>query len=213
MKLTAWVKHYVVMAGLGTALLSAGCAMMEPKAERYVPPPIGATWTQSVKSTGSFGSGNGTYIVTLGERVWNGARMISMDSPAGSLLINDQGAFVAFVVGGKPVRSWDPPHNLDWPLIVGKKSVHAHRFTNHVAGSTEPYEASDTVEAYEDVTVGAGTFKAFRIRSVENNGFENLTWFSPELGIPVKQSRKRGITSPAGPGTQDMEVVSQSIRK
>ena len=38
-----------------TALV-AGCASAPPKAERYVAPPIGASWKVQVSSTGSFGN-------------------------------------------------------------------------------------------------------------------------------------------------------------
>lgn len=35
-----------------------GCASMAPRAEKYVPPPIGATWVTARHDTGSYGSGN-----------------------------------------------------------------------------------------------------------------------------------------------------------
>ena len=36
------------------------------------------------------------------------------------------------------------------------------------------------VEAYEDVTVPAGTFKAWRIVFTDNFGFKQTTWSLPE---------------------------------
>ena len=203
---------YVVLLPL-TALLFGGCAMTPIAAVSYVPPPIGASWTQSITSTGSFGSGTSTNVFTRGERIWDGKSRISFDSKAGSILLNEQYSTVAFVAGDKPVLSWEPPHGWDWPLIAGKMWAHSHNFHNHTKGSIDPYVATDTIEEYEEVTVPAGTFKTFRIRSVEDNGYHSVTWFSPELGIAVKQSRARSQASPNGPGTMDMEIVSQTIRK
>ena len=69
------------------------------------------------------------------------------------------------------------------------------------------------VEAYEDVTVPAGTFKAFKVRTTDTMGNDNVVWFSPELGIFVKQNNRRTAQHAQGPGTRDIELVSQSIRR
>ena len=37
------LKLKMASAGLAVALVSGGCAMMAPKAERYVAPPLGST--------------------------------------------------------------------------------------------------------------------------------------------------------------------------
>jgi hypothetical protein len=207
------IRRRLAIIGALAALLGSGCATVPPTAAQFVHPPIGTTWTQSITSTGSFGSGTTRVTITRGERAWNGARLVSLDSAQGSLLMTERGALVAYVAGDKPVRSWDPPHTWNWPLEVGKRSVHGHRFHDYVKGVVEPYVASDTVEAYEDVTVPAGTFKAFRIRSEEDNGFHSVTWFVPTLGFHVKQRRVRSAASHNGPGTQEMEVVALSVAK
>lgn len=59
----------------------------------------------------------------------------------------------------------------------------------------------------------AGTFKAFKVGCSYTYGSEEISWLSPELGIWVKQSLKRVASSPFGDGTQEMELVSQTIRK
>ena len=59
----------------------------------------------------------------------------------------------------------------------------------------------------------AGTFKAFKIAYSDTTGTEDTSWFSFELGIWVKQSIKRAANSPIGAGTQEAELVSQTIRK
>ena len=40
---------------------------------------------------------------------------------------------------------------------------------------------SHKVEAYEDVTTPAGTFKVFRIRADDGGPYKSVTWWSPEI--------------------------------
>ena len=46
-----------VVVGLGTALAAGGCAVLEPSASSYKPPPPGSTFTRVEDNTGSFGKG------------------------------------------------------------------------------------------------------------------------------------------------------------
>jgi len=62
-------------------------------------------------------------------------------------------------------------------------------------------------------SVPAGTFKAFRVRSTDTLGNDNVVWFAPQLGIFVKQNLRRTDQSAQGAGTRDIELVSQTIRK
>lgn len=66
--------------------------------------------------------------------------------------------------GGQEAPAHDvlPARRLDFPLRVGKKWVQEGTFPQVTGGQSE-YEFSFEVEAYEEVTVPAGTFKAFRI--------------------------------------------------
>jgi hypothetical protein len=75
-----------------------------------------------------------------------------------------------------------------------------------------PFDATYKIEAYEDVTVPAGTFKAFKI-SFSSMGSQDLYWFVPEFGIFAKQSLRRTDKSGYGPGTREVELVFQSIKK
>jgi hypothetical protein len=42
---------------------------------------------------------------------------------------------------------------------------------------------------------------------------EELTWWSPDLGIVVKHWRRRLVNSPWGPGMRETELVSFEIKK
>ena len=67
------------------------------------------------------------------------------------------------------------------------------------------------VEAYEEVTVPAGTFKTFRIRRTSPDD-RYVTWYEPILGLEVKRDWKRFATHPAGSGTHQMQMLSYNIK-
>lgn len=205
----------IASVGLVAALLSTGCAMFEPRAERYVPPSMGSTWVATRRDTGSYGSGNaqipGRY---LGQQMWEGKQFNGFEGPEGTTLADPVTAkFVAVVKGSAPLITWDPPVGWNWPLEVGKMWTNSTRLTNHVTKQTIAFDYTQKVEAYEDVSVPAGTFKAFRVSTVNTIGDENVQWFSPELGIFVKTNLRRTAKHRQGAGTRETEIVSQSIRK
>jgi hypothetical protein len=128
--------------------------------------------------------------------------------PRAERYVAPNGSWQGMYSGGKPVITWDPPLNWDWPLEVGRSWTREQRMTIHAANRTIPYVLTQTVEAYEDVTVPAGTFKAFKVSTVTSLGDENLIWFSPELGIFVKQSLKRTGQHAQGPGTREIQLLA-----
>jgi len=203
----------IASAALATTLVAGGCAMMAPRAKHYVPPPVGSSWVNAEHTTGSYGSGNAQVSVTRGERMWQGQQLVTYDTSQSTLLSRQDGRWIGMYKGDEPLITWDPPLIWDWPLEVGKTWTHSHRITIHAAKRTIPYEVTQKVEAYEDVTVPAGTFKVFRLSSSSTLGEENTIWFNPELGIFVKQSYRRLANNAQGPGTRDVELVSQTIRR
>jgi len=213
METTFNLKLQAAGAALAVALLSGGCAMFEPRAERYVPPPAGATWVSSRRDTGSYGTANVQLPNKfLGEQTRQGQKVIAFESPESTLLLKPEGAFISQVKGDTPLISWNPPATFQWPLEVGKSWKRSYTVTIHAAKQNIPVQDTQTVEAYEDVTMPAGTFKAFRVRTIDNAGNDNVQWFSPELGIFIKQSLKRTANHQQGPGTREIELVSQKIR-
>ncbi len=207
------LKLQVASAGLAVALASSGCAVMAPKAERYVAPPLGATFVTARRDTGSYGSASVQVAWKRGERMWQGKQVITLETLELTTLVNSDFALVAQVRGDTPVVTWDPPAGFDFPLEVGKTWTKKFRVTIHATKQTIPVEESGKVEASEDVTVPAGTFKAFKVSTSTTLGTENIYWFSPELGIPVKQNLRRTAKFPSGAGTRETELVSQTIKK
>ena len=193
-------------------LLVGGCAMMQPKVEGYVAPPVGSSWTQSNRNTGSYGP-SGTSQIARAERTWEGKPVIAFIGARGAFLMDPEGGDVAFVgQDDKPLLRWEPHQNWDWPLQVGKTFTRDYRLIVG-ADRTIPYTRTCAVKSVEDVSVPAGTFKAWKVECSNTLGVEDSLWFSPELGIFVKSSSKRSAANPFGAGTQEMELVSQTVKK
>jgi hypothetical protein len=202
------LKSRWLVAGVGLGLLIGGCALLEPKAERYVPPPLGTAWVNARHDTGSYGSGSTQVPGSRGERMWQGHGVVTFETTGGTLVAEPDGSWLGIYNGDKPVMTWDPPLNWEWPLEVGKSWTREQRMTIHAANRTIPYVLTQKVESFEDVAVPAGTFKTFKVSTVTSLGDENLVWFSPDLGIFVKQSLRRTAKNPQGPGTREFELVS-----
>jgi hypothetical protein len=213
MKFMVNFKLGIASACIGFVVASGGCALFEPKYERYVAPPQGSKWVSARRDTGSYGSGSVQIESTMGEQMWQGRKLNAYQNRELTLLAHADGSWVAQVKGDTPLFSWDPPVSWQYPLEVGKTGTLRFTLTIHAAKRKIPVESTYTVEAYEEVTVPAGTFKAFRVRTVDNGGNENVNWISPELGLFVKSNLRRTAKHPQGPGTREIELVSQTIRK
>lgn len=162
-------------------------------------------------NTGSFGSSDrATLPVRLSEATVEGCTLLRYDNPAGIVLQADGAAvFATLDAAGRPAMRYEPPLGYDWPLVVGKRWVQHIQLT--VGANTRvPMKATWTVEAYEDVTVPAGTFKAWRVVMTDNFGFKQTTWSVPEqLGVYARRVSERPATHPqGGAGTQVLELLS-----
>lgn len=98
-------------------------------------------------------------------------------------------------------KSWE--HTLDMPSAGGPTARYANRFT---------------VEAYELVTVPAGTFKAFRIRHDQENltvgrRFTGTSWWSPDVRwfVRINTMREYGM-GPGEVGGRDLELESYTLK-
>ena len=183
-------KRNAATMGLCAAVLSGGCTVMEPRAERASPPAAGSTW--------------------------EGAKVVTYSNSLGmtTMATLDDGSWIAIVGrNGKPLLSFDPPLGWQYPIMVGKTWTTSHKMTAHATGKTTAFESSCKVEDHGDVTVPAGTFKAFKLACTTTIGNVDTFWFSADHGIFVKTSLRRTEKSPFGPGTQEAELVSQAIRK
>ena len=208
------MKLQIAGAGLALAMVSAGCAMMEPRAEHYVRAPLGSTFTYAYRNSGSYGSASGQMTTRATERMWEGKQIAASESPRGVTLMNSEGAWIAQLApDGKLARSFNPPIGFDFPLVVGKTTTKSYQVTAYPANKTTSFDTTWKVEAYEDVTVQAGTFKVFKITYSDTVGQENTYWFNPEIGSWPKAIFAHTAKFPAGPGESEVELVSYTIAK
>jgi hypothetical protein len=198
-------------AGLVIILASAGCSIA-PKADRPLFAPAGSTWVVERHDTGSFGNGvSRVSVKALGRQTWQGRPVIAIEGPTGTTLLDpDTANWVASVRGATPLATFDPPLGYVWPIAVGKTWTRNTRVTS--PQGVRDLRSTFSVEAHEEVTVPAGTFKVFRIRYADQD-HENVHWWDPEFGLRVKTKDQRYRSHPAGLGTRDSEMISLTIAK
>lgn len=201
----------------GAAMLVA-CAASNAPAQRLDPlPPLrpGSVWVNKVQNSGSFGSGEGEIQSVLVEKSWDGRQFLGVQTPEGTLLIHPANGHWVGLMGadGQIAVVWDPPLHWDYPVEVGKSWTRNFQLKFPAQGRSVPVEARQTVEAYEDVTVPAGTFKTYRFRWTDNTGTSNTDWFSPDIQLLVKRIQERSAQHPQGPGRRETMLKSHNVLK
>jgi hypothetical protein len=175
----------------------------------------GSSWTVNYRATGSFGSvSDQRTAVVLPNRIWQGRAVRAIEGKNFTTLSDPAtGAWIAQVRGTSPIISWDPALGYEWPMTVGKTWKSKHRVMVHATKQTIDIESRWMVESYGDVTVPAGTFKAFKVTYSDNIGNEVVNWWSPQVQGNAKTRTVRTSKHRAGAGTIDTELVSYSPRK
>lgn len=204
-------RRLVLVAALAAALLAAGCATPPPQVDSYTPPPLGSTWAYRVTESGSYGTGNRQLVLRMGEATWEGRKVLSFQNPNQHMLQDERLALLAILSpAGELQMRYDPPIGWQWPLVVGKSWSQDHVLTLVAAGGRRiPFKADWTVQAYEDVMVPAGTFKAWRLVYQDSFSETQTIWFVPgTMGIFVKRLYERPASFPqGGAGTRLLELV------
>lgn len=190
------------------ALVLAGCASAPPVAHRYVPPAVGSTVEYRVTNTGSFGSGTSLLTMKVSETTYEGRLLRRYETPGSVTLQSASAGTVAlFNPAGQPLMRYNPPLDFNFPLVVGKTWTGDHELTVG-ASNKMPMKTSWKVESYEDVTVPAGTFQAWRVVMTDNFGFRQTNWSVPEtMGMFAKRISERPQGHPQGAGTQVLEMT------
>jgi hypothetical protein len=187
-----------------------------PTVERWSQPPVGSSWVTAVKTSGSYGSAASRSTITfLGELDFQGKKYLAYSLDTDDVSYYDRsGRLVGRTVKGALKETNDPGfQSFAWPVHVGKSWVHSFRFTDHAAGRTfDNVQFWSKVEAYENVTTPAGTFKTFRIVH-DNSSVQFTNWWSPEVALIVKSRGERKASYFAGAGTRETELVSYDIKK
>lgn len=187
---------------------------------QWVAAPEGSVFVYHRQSTGSYGVYDGPVSWTVGRRDWNGQPLTSWASTThGAQLLDPKthGVVVQLNRKGDPSYTYDPPIALDWPLAVGKSWTSVHQMTIHT--QTAPYAPAGSspltmqfkVEALEDVTVPAGTFKAYKVVQTTSFGEVDQVWSAPAQGIAtVKRIADRPASHPLGAGHLEALLTSRA---
>lgn len=194
------------------AALLSSCAVMGPQQDQWQPAPVGATWESTQRNTGSFGNREVQVKATRGASTWKGAPVVSIALASGGTILQrpQDGNWIALLDrNGQPAVTFDPPVGPQYPLKVGRSWSAKHRMTVLASGQATEFESSCNVEAFEKVTVRAGTFDAFKVRCRNSLGAEDTYWLSPGVHPFIKRTEQRSASHPAGPGTQESELVAR----
>jgi len=201
------------VAALGMSSFIAGCALMEPTAERYTPPPVGTTYERDIRASGSYGKSYREMSTYLGARNVMGRTLYAHQRSNGqTTMLDDGGDWVGQFKGDSPIFTFEPSLGVGYPMKVGKTMSKDVRVTVHAQKRVVPFTSTWKVEAYEEVTVAAGTFKTFRVTYQDTQGTTGTSWINPDTGIFVKWSNRRTEKHPMGPGTQEAELLSLKIK-
>lgn len=208
-----------IAAGAASMVLASGCSTAPPVAERFAAAPAGTVSTYFRRSSGSFGTVEGPVSWTRVDREWQGKPVYAAVSPQAGTTLHDPassnfGMLARLNLGGEPVASFDPPVGYRYPMQVGNEWIAKHAMTIYPSREVHPYELSYKVEAYEPITVPAGTFNTYRILITDNFGQVDRYWISPETGLPtIKRTQMRPATHPQGAGKLEGELISLTVPK
>lgn len=199
----------------GTALFLSGCASTPPVAEKFVSVAYGTQLEYHRKSSGSYGNFDDQVRWDHKPGTWQGrAAMLAVSPQAGAQLYDSQTHGLVALLGrdGKPAVSYDPPLAYRWPMQVGAQWSSPHKVTVHASGKVMPLTLNYTIEAYEKVTVRAGTFDTYRVRISDSNGEVQQVWIAPADSISVvRRVLDRPATHPQGAGHLEGELLSRKL--
>ena len=109
---------------------------------------------------------------------------------------------------GQPQASFSPPVAYQWPLEVGKAWTSNHTVTMLPSGRTVQRTIDWRVESWGEVTVPAGTFKAFKLVWTNELGEVETRWMNPMQGLlTIKRHVERPASHPQGEGVLDAEML------
>jgi hypothetical protein len=113
--------------------------------------------------------------------------------------------------GGTTRAVYEPFDPLfTWPLVVGRQWTGEYYMREREGEPGRLMGFAYRVEAFEEITLPAGRFVAFRIR--RDDATQTVTrWWSPDLGLPIKTKRERMSLHHLGRGILTEELVSLTL--
>ena len=228
---------YFLMAAVAIALAATGCVtepavevVMNPDAPVTEAPPVygvGSSWTWDHTVNGE----TQRHTNTIVEKREIGGREVDVhaksppnrdpgsacDGANGDMFDSVTHNWMGCLKDGEILGSLSP-HNgqYAWPLEVGKSWRSERTWTDNVIHPeySGPGWEEWTVVAWEEVTVPAGTFMAYKVvrtkTSWETTSEDvSIGWYAPEFGGAVKGMWARGKKDGYGPAEHMWESVSK----
>jgi len=198
---------------IGLIAFLGGCATASTppptegvKAEAGFPSP-GTKW--AYQTVDQAGATTRVLYTALDEATYEGKSVYRMSDGANVLLIDRATRnWVATVREAKERASASPSdQGFSFPMWVGKSWEAKYSYNDRDRGlSFSDVTYSWKVEAYEEVRVPAGSYKAFRLEG--SNPFSSSTvWYAPELRLIVKRVDQRGPNHYLGTGKYTTELL------
>lgn len=184
--------HVLLAALAGILLTGTLCLGQDPAPAPYAFPAPGTRWQMLVTERGKTATLTST-VLEDGEhnnaRVHRIAVFDGQTEPRIEICDLQTGNWITTLVAGKPHRglSASPYFGLSsWPLSLD--TVWQTRF---MFGTTSAREMRGSVKAYEDITVPAGTFKAYKVEVADAGWYwapyRTTYWYAPAIGLVVKR--------------------------
>lgn len=204
-----------MLAVLGLWLLLSACATVSanPPHEAYPVhvgfPQPGTKWIY--RSVNQAGATTTMTFVVLGEGTYEGKPVYRVSAGLDTFIYDRTTAnlICSFRMGKEVFVASPHDGTLSSPLWVGKSWKASFTAHDRVRGfSHSPVEVNWKVDAFEEVTVPAGTFQAFRLQSsiAPATAFSTL-WYAPELNLIVKRVDERTAHHPLGYEKRVTEMV------
>lgn len=206
-------RRATLLVALGASLLftmgPVGAQATDPGAAVGVPDGMKTTFQR--RSSGSFGNFEGPVPWNHKIIEWQGRKVLVASSAMGSSYMDAalHKQVASFNAAGVQTFAFDPPVGYRFPLKVGDRWKDEHKMTDVRRDIVLRLEVSYEVLAYEDVTVPAGTFKAFKVTYTDSFGEVNTVWTAPSLALStIKRVATRPATHPQGAGELLGELIA-----
>ena len=171
-------------------------------------PSVGTKWAREIVVHGKDISITRFYTVL--EESTHGGKPVHRISDGDKIILFDKATRnqIARIRAGKELSLASPYVPVyAFPMWVGKSWQITYTYNDRKRDMTmENLVWRGRVTAYEDVTVPAGTFKAFKVEGTDG-GVKAVLWYSPKVNIFVKSSLERLPAHPAGPGKFTSELI------
>lgn len=180
-------------------VLASDCATPH-RWEQYSAPPIGTTWTNQFRSSGSY-AGPPEINSRMGQVAWDGKPHIAFHDGPAILVARPDDAWVTMLgADGKPVASRDLPTSFEWPMYVRRTRNSRFNLVNHARNRTVAINAKCVVEAFEEVaaqSVAMTGFASTRAQPCSRRSGSRIRPLSGRPGVrrtnTAKRQRARGM--------------------